>query len=345
MDVEFVNIQKSFGNQVVVDGLSLKIDSGEFVVLLGPSGCGKSTLLRILSGLEIPDAGDVLVGKKRVNDIKPSQRKIAMVFQNYSLYPHMTVFDNLSFSLRLSQIPVTEIKKKVHRVAELLRIEQLLERYPKQLSGGQRQRVALGRALIRETPVVLFDEPLSNLDAHLRSTMRAEIKNLHENLKNTVIYVTHDQVEAMTLGHRIAVMHHGRVIQVDDPLTIYRKPQNIFVARFIGSPEINILHLNHMPHIQIPEEWRSRLPSPLLGIRPEDMRAYPKQGMKKIGEGYLTFIENLGSHFLYHIEVDQKIIRTYETPKEFLRTGEKVEIFAQLEKIMAFHPDTELLMS
>jgi len=239
--VELRQVEKWFGDVPAVRTLDLQIRAGEFVVLLGPSGCGKTTVLRIIAGLEEPSSGEVKIGNLVVNDVEPADRDVAMVFQNYALYPHMTVQQNLGFGLRMRQTPKTEIDGKVSRAAGVLGLEPLLERKPGQLSGGQRQRVALGRALVREPSVFLFDEPLSNLDARLRLEMRSEIALLHQRLGTTMVFVTHDQVEAMTLGERIAILKDGRLQQYAAPLDIYRKPANLFVATFIGSPPINTI--------------------------------------------------------------------------------------------------------
>jgi multiple sugar transport system ATP-binding protein len=235
------NLRKSFGAVEILHGVSIDIEEGEFVVLVGPSGCGKSTLLRMLAGLEHVTSGDILIGTRRVNDLPPKDRDIAMVFQNYALYPHLTVADNMAFSLTLKRASKAEIDAKVRPAAEILGLTRLLDRYPRQLSGGQRQRVAMGRAIVRDPQVFLFDEPLSNLDAKLRVSMRAEIKNLHQRLKTTTVYVTHDQIEAMTMADKIVVMHDGRVEQIGAPLELYDSPANLFVAGFIGSPAMNML--------------------------------------------------------------------------------------------------------
>jgi multiple sugar transport system ATP-binding protein len=239
--VEIRNIRKNFGTVPVIHGVSIDIQDGEFVILVGPSGCGKSTLLRMIAGLENISGGELRIGPKVVNDVPPKERDIAMVFQNYALYPHMTVADNMAFSLKLKRAPKTEIKARVDRAAEILGLGKLLDRYPRQLSGGQRQRVAMGRAIVRDPQVFLFDEPLSNLDAKLRVAMRTEIKALHQRLKTTTIYVTHDQIEAMTMADKIVVMHDGVVEQIGAPLELYDRPANLFVAGFIGSPAMNFI--------------------------------------------------------------------------------------------------------
>src|SRR6188472_784731 len=239
--VQIRDVRKSFGNFEVLHGVSIPIDDGEFVVLVGPSGCGKSTLLRMLAGLENITSGTISIGDRVVNNVQPKERDIAMVFQNYALYPHMTVADNMGFSLKLRGASAEEIASGVKRAAEILALTPLLERYPRQLSGGQRQRVAMGRAIVRDPQVFLFDEPLSNLDAKLRVAMRTEIKELHQRLETTTVYVTHDQIEAMTMADKIVVMHDGRVEQIGAPLDLYDRPDNVFVAGFIGSPAMNFL--------------------------------------------------------------------------------------------------------
>src|ERR1700683_1349046 len=239
--VQIRDVRKSFGGFEVLHGVSIPIEDGAFVVLVGPSGCGKSTLLRMLAGLENITSGTISIGDRVVNNVQPKERDIAMVFQNYALYPHMTVADNMGFSLKLRGASAAEISKGVNRAAEILALTPLLERYPRQLSGGQRQRVAMGRAIVRDPQVFLFDEPLSNLDAKLRVAMRTEIKELHQRLKTTTVYVTHDQIEAMTMADKIVVMNGGDVEQIGAPLELYDYPRNLFVAGFIGSPAMNFL--------------------------------------------------------------------------------------------------------
>ena len=253
--VKLSGIRKAFGSVQVIHDLDCDIADGEFTVILGPSGCGKSTLLRIVAGLEGATAGDVFIGGARVNDVEPRDRNIAMVFQNYALYPHMSVYENMSYGLRIRGLSKMDIDVRVKRVAEILELGELLERRPRALSGGQRQRVAMGRAIVREPQVFLFDEPLSNLDAKLRVQMRGELQSLHRRLGTTSLYVTHDQVEAMTLAQRMIVMNAGRAEQIGPPLEVYARPATTFVASFIGSPPMNL----------IPREGR------LLGIRPEHM--------------------------------------------------------------------------
>lgn len=258
--IELQNIRKRYSSQGpwILDDISLKVSPGEFLVLVGPSGCGKSTLLRCIAGLEEIDSGDILFDGVSVRNLEPQKRNLSMVFQSYALYPHMSVAENLGFGLKLVGTPSKELNLKVQEAAELLQIDQLLERHPKELSGGQRQRVALGRALVKKPPLILFDEPLSNLDAHLRSQMRLELKTLHQRLKTTMIYVTHDQVEAITLGDRLAVLQKGKIAQLGSPTEVYAKPNSEFVAGFIGAPEINLwLH---------PDNPKFR-----IGVRPEHL--------------------------------------------------------------------------
>jgi multiple sugar transport system ATP-binding protein len=278
------NIKKSYGNVQVIHGVNLDIDDGSFVVLLGPSGCGKSTLLRSIAGLEAITSGDINIGDRRVNDVHPKDRDIAMVFQNYALYAHMTVKDNMSFSMVLAKKPQSEIDEKTAWAAKILNLEPYLARYPRELSGGQRQRVAMGRAIVRNPSVFLFDEPLSNLDAKLRVQMRTEIKDLHERLKTTTVYVTHDQIEAMTMADKIVLLQAGRIEQVGTPLELYDHPKNMFVAGFIGSPAINFLPArSHKTdaaklivaggEIDLPEGYRgTNLGEITVGIRPEHLR-------------------------------------------------------------------------
>ena len=278
-------VRKSFGATQVLHGVDVDIRDGEFVILVGPSGCGKSTLLRMIAGLENISSGEIRIGDRVVNDLAPKERDIAMVFQNYALYPHMTVRDNMAFSMRLRRAPRAEIEATVGRAAGILGLGALLDRYPRQLSGGQRQRVAMGRAIVRDPQVFLFDEPLSNLDAKLRVQMRAEIKALHQRLGTTIVYVTHDQIEAMTMADKIVVMHDGVVEQVGAPLDLYDRPDNVFVASFIGSPAMNLLkgHVRADGGLTFEGEGGFRLPigaapascggrPAILGVRPEHLR-------------------------------------------------------------------------
>ena len=269
-------VRKSFGSTAVVHGVDVSIADGEFCVLVGPSGCGKSTLLRMIAGLEEISGGEIRIGSRVVNRVPPKERDIAMVFQNYALYPHMTVRDNMAFSLKLASRPAAEIQQRVADAAQILGLGEYLERYPRQLSGGQRQRVAMGRAIVRKPQVFLFDEPLSNLDAKLRVAMRTEIKALHQRLKTTSVYVTHDQIEAMTMADRIVVMNAGNVEQIGSPLELYDDPANLFVAGFIGSPAMNMLPGRaNGPAVELGGGIRIPLAAPagssdvLVGIRPE----------------------------------------------------------------------------
>ena len=277
MHVQLKNVSKRFGDVVAVDQLNLAINMGEFLVLLGPSGCGKTTALRMIAGLETADEGDIFIGERRVNEVLPKYRDVAMVFQSYALYPHMTVAQNIGYPLKLRGVKNTERQAAILKTAQQVRLAGLLDRYPKQLSGGQRQRVALARAIVRRPQVFLMDEPLSNLDAKLRGKMRAELKHLQHELAVTTIYVTHDQIEAMTLAERIAIMKEGLLQQVGTPKSIYNDPSNMFVAGFIGSPSMNFLsgklaNGNFVAeNCCVQEIGRGSLDDVLLGIRPEDM--------------------------------------------------------------------------
>jgi multiple sugar transport system ATP-binding protein len=312
-DVALRDVVKRFDNVEAVRQISLDIPDKEFVVLVGPSGCGKSTTLRMIAGLEEASAGDILIDGEKVNDVPPKDRDIAMVFQNYALYPHMTVFENMSFGLRLRRFPKAQIRERVEQAAKILDITDLLERRPKQLSGGQRQRVAMGRAIVRNPKVFLFDEPLSNLDAKLRVQTRAEIKRLHHALRATMIYVTHDQVEAMTLGDRIAVMNAGTLQQIADPFRIYRRPANRFVAEFLGTPPINVFRARvseGAPALEA-DGVTIVIPEPLyrglaalkgravdIGVRPEHVRMERSQAAALTAE--VEVIEPLGGEVLLH---------------------------------------------
>ncbi len=268
--VTLKNLDKSYGETQILHGINLEIQDGEFAVLVGPSGCGKSTTLRIVAGLEEASGGDVFIGGTRVNDVEPKNRDIAMVFQNYALYPHMNVYENMAFGLRLRKYSDKDIKERVEEAAEILSIEEYLYRRPKELSGGQRQRVAVGRAIVRKPSVFLFDEPLSNLDAKLRVQMRTELKKLHARLKTTMIYVTHDQVEAMTMGDRIVVMKDGYIMQADEPLEIYQRPQNHFVGSFIGSPAMNFFEVE----IQKGQLVNEKFSLPIDDVHPKTLKAF-----------------------------------------------------------------------
>ncbi|MFQ6608095.1 MAG: ABC transporter ATP-binding protein [Fidelibacterota bacterium] len=341
--VTLKNINKSFQKgQSIIENFSLEVNDGEFLVLVGPSGCGKSTLLRIIAGLETPTTGEVFIAEKQVNKVPPKDRDIAMVFQNYALYPHLNVYDNLAFGLKLRKVPKVEIAQRVSSVADILGIQNLLQRKPKQLSGGQRQRVALGRAIIRDPQVFLFDEPLSNLDSKLRVQMRAEIKRLHQRLGNTMIYVTHDQVEAMTMGDRIVVINEGHIQQVGIPMKVYRNPDNIFVAGFIGSPPMNLLKgiiengifktdglsidLGRKTGIR---EFEGQ--SVVIGIRPGTIRVVT-------GGNALPLIvaEPLGNETILHLKVGENVLTAKVRGLDIDDLKDKIEIGFNVKKLCLF---------
>lgn len=326
--VEFKNITKKFGSQEVLKNISLQIPQGEFLVLVGPSGCGKSTLLRSLSGLEQIDSGEIHINDKLVNKVEPQDRDISMVFQSYALYPHLSIFENMAFSLKLKKLPEAEIQKRVYEAAEILKIKDSLHKKPKELSGGQRQRVALGRALVRQAPVILFDEPLSNLDAHLRQQMRLEIKRIHNLLKNTMIYVTHDQVEATTMGDRIAILNKGKIEQLDTPENIYHKPKNIFVASFIGTPEMNL----------VSSKIFNASEDCTYGIRPEDviLKTGSTINSAESFQGKVEMIENLGPNIIYHLNIKGYIIRSLTSNETHFKMGESVSFSFDKNKSSKF---------
>ena len=295
------NVKKTYDKTEVIHGVDLDINSGEFIVFVGPSGCGKSTLLRMIAGLEDITEGEISIGGEVVNKIIAAERGVAMVFQSYALYPHMTVFDNMSFALKQAKTPIDEIKSRVLEAAKILQIESLFERLPKQLSGGQRQRVAIGRAIVRNPKVFLFDEPLSNLDAALRVQTRIEIAKLHNQLTATMIYVTHDQVEAMTLADRIVVINQGIIEQVGTPVELYNSPKNQFVAEFIGSPKMNMINLQdkrslNLKNLNLPSEASK------IGIRPEHISLANNESHKL--RGTVRHIENLGEHLLCYVNLE-----------------------------------------
>jgi len=320
--IELKNIEKSFGTNKVINKFDIKINDGEFIVLVGPSGCGKSTLLRMISGLESVDVGEIYLDNKLINNLIPSKREIAMVFQSYALYPHMDVFENMAFGLKMEKIPKNEISQKVNNAAATLQIEDLLKRKPKQLSGGQRQRVAIGRAITRNPKVFLFDEPLSNLDAALRSEMRVEISKLHKKLKTNIIYVTHDQIEAMTLADRIVVLNKGIIEQFGTPNEIYNDPNNIFVAEFIGSPKMNIIKINKEKifNSNTIELFKNKITFEnfkfkddiYLGIRPEDISIKDDREIKL--DVKVDLVENLGFEKIIYTKLSetQIIIKSSE---------------------------------
>ena len=319
--LKFEDIDKSFGENNVISKFNLEVEKGRFIVLLGPSGCGKSTLLRMIAGLEKIDKGKIVLENNLLNDLLPSKRQIAMVFQSYALYPHMNVFQNISFGLKSEKISNNQIKDKVVEAAKILKIEDLLDRRPKELSGGQRQRVAIGRAITRNPKLFLFDEPLSNLDAALRSEMRVEISKLHKKLKSNIVYVTHDQIEAMTLADKIVIMNKGKIEQFGDPEDIYNNPRNIFVAEFIGNPKMNIVKIERKNIINkntlrlfnkdIYFENYNFKNDLYIGIRPEDVLLENSSEISV--EIKIDLIENLGSEKIIYTHVNGSEIRIKST--------------------------------
>jgi multiple sugar transport system ATP-binding protein len=310
-------VRKSFGTTEVVHGVDVQIEDGEFCVLVGPSGCGKSTLLRMIAGLEEISGGEISIGGRVVNKIAPKERDIAMVFQNYALYPHMTVYDNMAFSLKLAGVTGDAARKQVEDAAQILGLMDYLGRYPRQLSGGQRQRVAMGRAIVRKPQVFLFDEPLSNLDAKLREQMRTEIKALHQRLTTTAIYVTHDQIEAMTMADKIVVMNAGKVEQIGTPLDLYDNPVNLFVAGFIGSPAMNFL----------PGKREGR--DVLLGMRPEHLEIAGGSGAEAL-RAEVVVVEPTGADTHIFCKVDGVDVTAVVRERHAFRPGESVRLRPQL---------------
>lgn len=349
------NLTKRFGRVVAVRDLSLEAKDKGFLVLLGPSGCGKTTILRCIAGLEAPDKGEIYIGDRLVNDLPPKERDVAMVFQSYALYPHMTAFENMAFPLKMRGIPKDEIKRKVKDVAELLKISHLLERKPKQLSGGEAQRVALGRAIIREPKVFLMDEPLSNLDAKLRVYMRAELKRLQQHLKITTIYVTHDQVEAMTMADEIAVLNQGILQQIATPDELYNHPKNMFVAGFIGSPPMNFIKATLMAkkgkfflaaenfELELDEDLAEILREKeglevVIGVRPEDLKIVGKSEGKIPGKVFMK--EPLGSEVIVDVKVNDELIKIKESPSFKLEIGDDVWLSFDYNKLHLFDEKT-----
>ena len=352
------NISKTYGQLDILKNIDLNIEDGEFLVLVGPSGCGKSTTLRLIAGLERPTEGQIFIGDLCVNDLDPSKRDIAMVFQNYALYPHMTVYENMAFGLTLRKLNESDIKNRVQDAAKILMLTDYLKRRPKELSGGQRQRVALGRAIVRQPQVFLFDEPLSNLDAKLRSEMRLEIKKLHQMLGTTMVYVTHDQTEAMTMGDRIAVMDNGIIEQLDTPRNLYDHPCNRFVASFIGSPEMNFIEgsikvdnnihfMNDEISLLVPNN-HSQIKSlksddsVVIGIRPEDMHNEFGSEMKNEKATFASKVElvdNLGANIIAHCQTGDARF-SINLPKKFnLKDGEDLNIIVDMTKTHFFDID------
>ena len=319
--LKFENIDKSYGEKNVISNFNLQVEKGQFIVLLGPSGCGKSTLLRMIAGLENIDRGKIILENNLLNELLPSKRKIAMVFQSYALYPHMNVFRNISFGLTSEKIEKDEINRKVLEAAKILKIEELLDRRPRELSGGQRQRVAIGRAITRNPKLFLFDEPLSNLDAALRSEMRVEISKLHKKLRSNIVYVTHDQIEAMTLADKIVIMNKGQIEQFGTPEDIYNNPKNVFVAEFIGNPKMNIIKIERKNVINkntlrlfdkdICFKNSNFEKEVYIGIRPEDISLEIKSEIS--AEIRVDLIENLGSERIIYTHINGSEIRIKST--------------------------------
>jgi ABC-type sugar transport system ATPase subunit len=329
-DVELTRVRKSFGATTILHELSLSARSGEFLVLVGPSGCGKSTLLRLVAGLEEPTAGSVSIGGRSVDGVSPKDRGVAMVFQNYALYPHMSVRENMGFALKLAGLPPAEIAERTAEAARVLSLETQLDKKPGQLSGGQKQRVAMGRAMMRRPAVFLFDEPLSNLDAQLRVQMRAEIARLHRRLKSTVIYVTHDQTEAMTLADRIAVLRGGRVEQIGAPLDVYHDPQTRFVASFIGTPSMNFLPASAAPAGAAPAGAAE------LGVRPESAKLSAAPGAVKLGAGEVALVEPLGASALVHVSLGKSEVVVEMRADDAPAPDSRAEIWADPKSLFYF---------
>ena len=358
--VKVVNLVKKFDKTVAVDGISFDVKDGEFIVLLGPSGCGKTTTLRCIAGLETPDEGEIYIDDRIVNELPPKDRDVAMVFQSYALYPHMTVYGNLAFPLKMRKLPKDEIDKKVKEVAKLLNIDHLLDRRPRQLSGGEMQRVALGRALVRTPRVFLMDEPLSNLDAKLRVYMRAELKKLQRDLKITTIYVTHDQAEAMAMADRIAVMNKGKILQYSEPHDVYEKPANIFVAGFIGSPPMNFIKASILEKdskiILDAGFFQYELGRDLgeivkrgasgseiiIGFRPEHMLLSRERQANSVFQADVYVIEPMGSRIIVDLKAGDYLLKAVAPPTaEIPPPGQKVWVGFPVERLHVFDAKTE----
>ena len=358
------NVCKVYPNGfVAVKDFNLDVADKEFIIFVGPSGCGKSTTLRMIAGLEEISSGELWIGDKLVNDVEPKDRDIAMVFQNYALYPHMTVYDNMSFGLKLRKVPKPEIDKLVHEAAKILGIEHLLDRKPKALSGGQRQRVAMGRAIVRNPKVFLMDEPLSNLDAKLRVQMRIEIQKIHQRLETTIIYVTHDQTEAMTLGTRIVVLKDGIIQQVDTPQNLYDKPCNVFVAGFMGSPQMNLINAKVVQSgenvvlmfggntVKLPEGKAQKLieagyvdTTVIMGIRPEDLNdseVIINANPDCVIEATIRVYELLGAEVYLYFDIDEVNCTARVNPRTTARPGDTIKLGIDMTKLHIFDKDTE----
>jgi len=354
--IRLENVNKAFKSTTVLHDINLEIADGECTVLVGPSGCGKSTLLRVICGLESCSSGKVFIDGECVNDVPASHRGLAMVFQSYALYPHMTVFDNIAFALKIHNVPKDEIKKRVMSAAQSLKLTQLLDRKPAELSGGQRQRVAIGRCIVREPLAFLFDEPLSNLDASLRHEMRYELAKLKERLKKTMVYVTHDQEEAMTLADKIVVMKDGHIEQVGTPMEIYNNPVNIFVAGFIGSPTINLLNATVMSHdaekirlelssgdiitIRNKYKYDFKEENVIIGVRPNNVFIDPVHAFSNELVGRVNFVECLGNtSYVYLSLANGKIVNVQTNAKSNLTSGDNVKVSIDDEHVYLFNND------
>ncbi len=362
-ELSLVSLFKTYDKVSAVHGVSIDIPSGEFVVILGPSGCGKTTTLRCVAGLEIPDSGSILIDGSDVTSLPPRERDVAMVFQNYALYPHMTVSENISYPLRMKKIPKTEIGKRVREVAQLLGIEHLLARRPRQLSGGEQQRVALGRAIVRRPKIFLMDEPLSNLDAKLRLNTRAELKRLQRQLGVTTVYVTHDQAEALALADKIAIMNNGRLLQYDTPTEVYSKPKNAFVAGFIGAPPMNILKASVQRRdgrlvvstsqfsYNLPSEMSSRISGSIpegeifLGVRPEDILLSAQRSGSSVFEADVYVVEPMGPTVMVDIRTGDHTLKSIISATVGIAAGSRVWVGFQPEKIHIFDSKTEMALS
>jgi len=359
-DVVLKNVTKVFaGNVVAVNDASIEVADREFLVLVGPSGCGKSTFLRMIAGLEEASSGEIYIDGRLVNDVAPKDRDIAMVFQNYALYPHMSVFDNMAFGLKLRKFPKPEIKERVKEAARILGIESLLDRKPKALSGGQRQRVAVGRAIVRKPKVFLFDEPLSNLDAKLRVQMRTEISKLHSRLQATMVYVTHDQIEAMTMGDRIVVLKDGLIQQVADPMTLYDSPVNKFVAGFIGSPAMNFVEakLEKNGDMYLDEgTFKAEVPSAMteklkpyldkqitFGVRPEAIgdKAAGEEGRRVGFRAKVEVVEPMGNETIVYVTTGRTPIVARLITREEIEPESEIELFIDMRRVHFFDPENE----
>jgi sn-glycerol 3-phosphate transport system ATP-binding protein len=342
--VEFRDVRKSYGDLEVIHGVTTNVADGEFIVIVGPSGCGKSTLLRMVAGLEAITGGEIVIGDRVVNTLEPKDRDIAMVFQNYALYPHMSVFDNMAYGLKIRGFTKDDIRARVDRAAEILELGPLLQRKPRQLSGGQRQRVAMGRAIVREPAVFLFDEPLSNLDAKLRVQMRFEIQKLHRRLSTTSLYVTHDQVEAMTLAQRMIVMNAGRAEQIGSPMEVYENPATLFVAGFIGSPAMNFLPARGEGGSRFALLAGGSMTAAVggapagtavtVGVRPEHLR--PVDGANAMLAGEVVMVEQLGADTLVHVGHGSDIAIARMPHNAVVKIGDTIRLAADAAKVFLF---------